>query len=85
MYRKDYITIATALKAQQPAAPWSADKHAQYTQDVRAIARALAADNPHLDYQQFYAACGLVQHGPSDYAKSVHVHSSACDCKQKTA
>ena len=85
MTRKDYISLAAALKAQQPASTWDANKHAQYTQDVRAVAEVLAADNPRFDYGRFYKAAGLVQAEPGEYARSVHEHSSACDCQQKAA
>lgn len=85
MTRKDYIAIAAAFKAQQPASTWDANKHAQYTQDVRAIADVLAADNPRFDYNRFYEAAGLVQEEPGQYARSIHKHSTACDCRQRSA
>ena len=78
MTRKDYIAIAEAFRVQQPRPLWSASRHAQYTQDVRAIAEVLAADNPRFDYVRFYAAAGLVE------PISKHEHSIACDCRQKT-
>lgn len=82
MTRKDYIALAAALKAQQPASTWCSDKHAQYTLDVRGVAEALANDNPRFNYGRFYEAAGLVQEGPGTYARSLHEHSSACDCQQ---
>ncbi|MDE1767369.1 MAG: hypothetical protein KGI27_14015 [Thaumarchaeota archaeon] len=85
MTRKNFEALAGALKEQQPGRYWSADKHAQYTIDVHAIAQVLAANNPHFDFGRFYTAAGLVQAGPGDYAESIHEHSSACDCKQKAA
>lgn len=85
MTRKDYRAIAAALKAQQPAEGWSANKHEQYTLDVRALAKVLAADNPRFDYARFYEAAGLVQPGPGEGWQSIHAHSSACDCRQKAA
>lgn len=83
MTRKNFEALAGALKEQQPGRYWSADKHVQYTRDVRAVAWVLAADNPHFDFGRFYAAAGLVQAGPGEYVQSVHAHSSACDCQQK--
>ncbi len=82
MTRKDYIVIAAAFKAQQPPSTWDANKHAQYTLDVRGVAQALAKDNPRFNYGWFYEAAGLVQEGPGTYARSLHEHSSACDCQQ---
>ena len=66
MTRKDYIAIAAAFKAQQPVSTCDADKHAQYTQDVCAVADVLAADNPRFDYGRFYAAAGFVQKSPGE-------------------
>lgn len=81
MTRKDCRAIAASLKAQQPASTWDANKHAQYAQDVRAVAAVLAADNPRFDYARFYEAAGLVQPGPGEGWQSLYEHSSACDCR----
>lgn len=61
MPRKDYIALAAALKSVQP---WSVGNRWQHMQDVRAIAEALAADNPRFDYVRFYEAAGFVKKSP---------------------
>ena len=58
MTRKD-ILIAAALKRQQPAEHWDANKRCQFGLDVNSIADALASDNPRFDRERFLKACGV--------------------------
>lgn len=63
MSRKDYVRIATVLKASgvikfaHPAACAAACM--QHEQTIRNIADALADDNSRFDRDRFYKACGL--------------------------
>jgi hypothetical protein len=59
MTRKDYVLIAAALKAQQPAPHWDANKRTQYELDCKAVASAFASDNSRFSRERFLAACGL--------------------------
>lgn len=59
MSRKDYVAVAAAMKANQPAPHWCANKHVQYGQDVNALANVFAAGNPRFDRARFLAACGI--------------------------
>lgn len=63
MTKKDYVAIAAALKAQQPAIHWDANKRTQYALDCRAVASVFASDNGRFDRQRFYHACGLASDG----------------------
>lgn len=58
MTKKDYALIAAALQAAFPAERIG-PKAAQWAQDVRAIANALAADNDRFDRERFCTAAGL--------------------------
>lgn len=57
MSRKNYKRLAGALHREKPAPNWSPNKHVQWTQDVRAVADALAGDNPRFDREKFTRAC----------------------------
>lgn len=57
MTRKDYQSLADALKATRPDFGTEAEK-AQWDRDVSEIANALKHDNGRFDYSRFYSACG---------------------------
>jgi len=61
--RKDYVSVAKALKAQrdsyQPS--WNPNLFRALDDSVKAIAQVFANDNPRFDYGKFYTACGMVQ------------------------
>jgi hypothetical protein len=46
MSKQDFIKLADALRAEKPAPNWSANKHVQWEQDIKAIADACASANP---------------------------------------
>jgi len=56
--RKDYHLLAAALREERPGATWSANKWVQWMLDCRAVAKALALDNPRFDKEKFLNACG---------------------------
>ena len=60
MTRKDYILISDTLRAQiAPIQGTNKVRDAIHNDYCRAIAGALAADNPAFDRAKFLAACGV--------------------------
>lgn len=57
MSRKDYQRLAAALASNRPADHWCPNKREQWRLDVKAIADALANDNPNFDRGRFLGAC----------------------------
>ncbi len=55
MSKKHFIALADALRAEKPEPHWCANKHAQWNQDVQAIARACRAANPSFDEDRWIA------------------------------
>jgi hypothetical protein len=55
MTRKDYILIADALRSEKPNDGWDPNKRVQWDLDCKAIAQALAGDNPRFDREHFLA------------------------------
>lgn len=58
MTKKHFNAIAAALKAERPGENWNANKHAQWDNDVRAMARVCRSFNPLFDVGPFIEACG---------------------------
>lgn len=56
MNRKDYVSIADALKSHKPIGNEDVLEH--WKSVVVAIAHVLGGDNDRFDYQGFYKACG---------------------------
>jgi hypothetical protein len=77
MTRKDYVRLATALKAAKPAEHWDVCTHEQWHSDCHRIAQALGEDNPRFDYQRFYDACGW----PERYA-TTGAHCLVASCSR---
>jgi len=66
MTRKDYELIAAAIAGQHSEIPsdepkvWESAYKCGVTDAARALADALAEDNPRFDRARFLAACGVV-------------------------
>lgn len=59
MTRKDFVSIAAALKKTQPRAHDPNAAHVQHRIDCREVAGVLAGTNPRFDLDRFLAACGV--------------------------
>lgn len=57
MTRKDYVLIAAAIKSQLGFVPHERDLTIEAV--AKAIAAALAQDNPRFDRERFMKACGF--------------------------
>jgi hypothetical protein len=62
MTKKDYIVLANALASVKPTDETNYKDvcETQWQDDVRVIARVLAADNSRFDGPRFFAVCGYV-------------------------
>lgn len=59
MTKKDYVRLAEAMRFAKPSdlVDWPNARMTQWTDDLEAIADALAADNGRFDRERFERAC----------------------------
>jgi hypothetical protein len=61
---KHFEALAAALRRQQPAPHWDANKHTQWGLDVRAVADVCEQFNPRFNRERFIEECN--QHAYSN-------------------